>query len=236
MARILIADDDPNVRSVVHAALDKAGFKEVVEVQNGRTALRQLAGSSFDIALLDLRMPPPDGLEVLRELRGRNIQTDVIMFSAVGTIKDGIESTRLGARDFLEKPLDFNALLRLVHGIIEERHPTRHPLAQAMDEFVARNATNPKLSAACTAAHFNLSPAYVRKLFRENLGVSFGRRLTYHRVRLAKRMIANTDESLGNISKQTGFKHQNRLTQSFRKMEGTTPSQYRKKCIIRGES
>jgi two-component system response regulator YesN len=236
LARILIADDDPNVRSVIRAFLAKAGIQEVVLAMNGPTALRQLHTTRFDIALLDLRMPPPNGLEILRQIHLKKIQTDVVMFSGYGTIRDGIEAVRLGARDFLEKPLDFKELLRLVRDILNERHPTLHPLAREMDDYLRSHASENSLDAARFATYFDVSTAYVRRLFRDHIGQPFGRRLTQHRVHVAKLMIKSTRESLRSIAERSGFKHQNRLTESFRRTEGITPSEYRKSVSRGGNS
>ena len=223
MARILVADDDPNVRSVIRAFLAKAGVQDVVLAMNGPTAMRQLNASHFDIALLDLRMPPPNGMEILKQIRAKNIQTDVVMFSGYGTIKDGIDAVRLGARDFLEKPLDFKALQRLVRDILHERHPTLHPLARAMDDYLRRHATEQSMGVARLADHFDVSTAYVRRLMQ-------------HRVHLAKRMIKGTRDSLRTIAERCGFNHQNRLTETFRRMEGITPSAFRKSVSRSGNS
>jgi DNA-binding response OmpR family regulator len=124
---ILIVDDEPNVRLNYRVTLETEGF-EVQEASDGGAALRELADKDFDLAILDMRMPEMDGLELLESMRERNIQTPVVIITAYGDVPHAVRAMKLGAIDFLQKPLT-PEVLRSIVGEILGRHakPAPHP-------------------------------------------------------------------------------------------------------------
>jgi len=121
--RILIADDDPNIRIALRAALEAEGF-EVLDVANGRQAIEWLLHVSVDLAILDLAMPHFDGLEVLSELRlvrGTSLPP-VLILTAYDSVTAAMEAARRGAVGFLSKPITPDALRDAVHNAIIQSH------------------------------------------------------------------------------------------------------------------
>jgi len=103
MKTILIADDEPNIRTSLGTAFRLEGYR-VEAAEDGPQALAAVEAGEIDLVVLDLQMPGMDGLEVLRELRRRGHQVPVMILTAHGTIDKAVEATRLGAFDFVEKP------------------------------------------------------------------------------------------------------------------------------------
>ena len=103
-ARILIVDDEPNVRLVFRTALEAAGYA-VSEAADGAAALDSVHRDRADLVLLDLRMPGLGGMEVLRRLRDAGNDVPVVIVTAHGSIPDVVAAMRLGAVDFLPKPV-----------------------------------------------------------------------------------------------------------------------------------
>lgn len=101
--RILIIDDEESFRHMLSIILGKEGY-EVETASDGEEAIQKLTFSSFDQVLCDIRMPNMDGLEFLREVKKRGIETTIIMMSAYGTIDIAIEAMKLGAYDYISKP------------------------------------------------------------------------------------------------------------------------------------
>jgi DNA-binding NtrC family response regulator len=112
-AQILIVDDEPNVRLVFRTALESSGY-QVAEASDGVVALRLVQQHHFDVVLLDLRMPQLDGMETLRRFRELGIDVPTVIVTAHGSIPDVVEALRLGAIDFIPKPLPPETLRRTV--------------------------------------------------------------------------------------------------------------------------
>ena len=115
--RVLIVDDEPNVRLVFTTVLELAGYATLV-AENGELALRLLAEGPVDLILLDLRMPGIDGMEVLRSLRNLGVTTPTVIVTAHGSVPDAVAAMKLGAIDFLSKPLTPEVLRREVAAIL----------------------------------------------------------------------------------------------------------------------
>ncbi|NNL67034.1 MAG: sigma-54-dependent Fis family transcriptional regulator [Myxococcales bacterium] len=122
MSRILIVDDEESICRALSGILQDEGFRTDA-VLDGEAALERLERESQpDLVLLDIAMPGRDGIEVLETLRGRWPQLPVIMMSGHGTIETAVKATRLGAYDFIEKPLSFDKLLLTIeHALEQER-------------------------------------------------------------------------------------------------------------------
>jgi FixJ family two-component response regulator len=118
--KILVADDDTTLREELTALLRDDGH-EIVTVADGGEALHTVDRESFDVALLDLRMPKATGLEVLHRLRVVRPETAVVMITGEGTIDTAVEAMKGGAIDFVEKPYDLESLRRTLHTVEEER-------------------------------------------------------------------------------------------------------------------
>ncbi|MGE5754667.1 MAG: response regulator, partial [Planctomycetaceae bacterium] len=123
--RILIVDDEPNVRLVFRTALESEGH-DLAEAANGRDALDWLRTSKADLILLDLQMPETGGMEVLRRLREAGDDTPVVIITAYGSVPDAVRAMKLGAIDFLAKPLTPHALRKVVAEVLE-RHAEPEP-------------------------------------------------------------------------------------------------------------
>jgi len=118
-ARVLLVDDEANIRKMVGALLQAEGF-ETAEAANGAIALTALEGGVPDVILLDLMMPGgPDGLETLEQLKRRAPDVPVVMMSGKASLTDAVRATKLGAFQFLEKPLTPEGVLVAIRGALE---------------------------------------------------------------------------------------------------------------------
>ena len=119
---ILVVDDHAPQREIIRDFLLDENHR-VSEAANGEQALRQLKCTFFDLILLDLKMPGMNGLEVLKEAKKINPETDAVIVTAYGTIETAVEAMRAGARDFITKPIDIDELSALVAKIADCRKP-----------------------------------------------------------------------------------------------------------------
>src|SRR3989449_370372 len=117
--RILLVDDEANIRKMVGALLQSEGF-ETAEAGNGTAALAAVERGAADAVLLDLMMPGgPDGLATLEQLRRLAPDVPVVMMSGKANLADAVRATKLGAFQFLEKPLTPEGLLVAIRGALE---------------------------------------------------------------------------------------------------------------------
>lgn len=116
-ARILVVDDERNIRKNLAMVLEAAGY-EVDTAGDGEDALTKSKEQHYDIAFVDLQMPKMGGLELTHFLRGLSSTTAVVILTAYGSVASAVEAMKLGAVDFLEKPFDPKAIQLLVEEIL----------------------------------------------------------------------------------------------------------------------
>jgi two-component system nitrogen regulation response regulator NtrX len=158
-ARILVIDDEEGIRKSLKMILEYEGYEffEAATGEDGLEKLRETVG--IDLVLLDIKMPGRSGLEVLAELRERPFVPEVIMISGQGTIQAAVEATKLGAFDFLEKPLHRERVLISIRNALKQTSLNRenqdlkkkaekryeivgnHPLVQNLWMEILKNAT-----------------------------------------------------------------------------------------------
>lgn len=132
MARVLVVDDEEGIRSFVAESLERDGHA-VKQVADGQSALDALACASFDLLLTDLKMPGIDGMELVRRARARWPECEIIVLTAHGTVSSAVEAMKLGAHDYLTKPLASPTELRLiVQRALEHRALAMGPLRERM--------------------------------------------------------------------------------------------------------
>lgn len=103
-SKILVVDDEPGIRFFLREILERDGH-QVVAVESGEAALREIKSGDFDLALVDLKLKGMDGLEVLAHLRQHSPATAVIMLTAYASLETAVEALRQGAHDYLFKPV-----------------------------------------------------------------------------------------------------------------------------------
>ncbi len=133
MASVLIIDDEPNIRRMVGALLGSEGF-EVREAPDGATGVTRATESAPDLVLLDLMIPGLlDGMAVLERLRAAYPDLPVVMMSGRAGLADAVKATRLGAVNFLEKPLSPEGVLLAINSALELRLARRERTALRAD-------------------------------------------------------------------------------------------------------
>jgi two-component system response regulator FlrC len=113
MARVLVVDDEPGLRSFLAEALEMADH-EVTEAEDGEAALARLRKDAFHVVVTDLKMPRLDGLGLLKAIKAEQPELEVILLTAHGAVDSAVEAMKQGAFDYLQKPLDSPKELRLV--------------------------------------------------------------------------------------------------------------------------
>src|SRR5438094_1932960 len=133
MPSVLIVDDEPNIRRMVGALLSAEGY-EVRDAQDGATGLTRALEAEPDVLLLDLMMPGDlDGMATLGRLRDALPDVPVVMMSGRAGLSDAVKATKLGAFNFLEKPLSPESVLLALSSAVELRQARREAKALRAD-------------------------------------------------------------------------------------------------------
>ena len=112
-ANVLLVDDEEQFLDALTQRLETRGLK-VKAVTRGEDAVDQVEDHNFDAIIVDLAMPGIDGIETLKRIKEKRPDLEIIMLTGHATVKSGIEAMKLGADDFLEKPVDLNVLLEKI--------------------------------------------------------------------------------------------------------------------------
>lgn len=136
MPHILVVDDEPDIRHLLQEILEDEGF-DVEVAENGETARQAYSKHQPNLILLDIWMPDVDGITLLKEWsEDGNLPIPVIMMSGHGTVETAVEATRLGAFDFIEKPLSLAKLLLTVEQALESDKTLREPIGQSQQGLI----------------------------------------------------------------------------------------------------
>lgn len=114
---LLVVDDEDALRNVLSSELQSEGYS-VLSAADGDEAIATLQQKSFDLVLLDIKMPRVDGFEVLKFIKEKYPKTKVIMLTGFADLKNAIESKKLGAEDFVSKPYDLVDLLTTIERVL----------------------------------------------------------------------------------------------------------------------
>lgn len=134
-ANILIVDDETNVRLNYRVTLETEGYK-IFEAVSGARALEELLGRSFDLAILDMRMPGMDGLELLAKMREIGITVPTMIITAYSDVPHAVQAMKLGAIDFLQKPLRPEELRRIVAEMLQRHAPAKEPAKESFNSHI----------------------------------------------------------------------------------------------------
>src|SRR5918992_1173186 len=156
MPSILIVDDEPGVRSALTGVLKDEGY-DVEAVDSGEACLERLGRQTYDLVVLDIWLPGMDGLATLSRMRERQIETQVVIISGHGNIESAVRAIKMGAFDFVEKPLSLEKTVLVVRNALRQRR---------------LEAENQALRAKVDAQHTLVGESYAIEQLREQIAMA----------------------------------------------------------------
>ncbi|HSK13011.1 MAG TPA: response regulator transcription factor [Phnomibacter sp.] len=129
--KILVVEDEAHVVSVIRRTLTEAGY-EVSVAMDGNSGYQMAKTSHFDMLILDVMMPGMNGLELCRKLRNEELQTPILMLTALDSTENIVSGLDSGADDYLSKPFNFNELLARIRSLLRRGHPENTPATRTL--------------------------------------------------------------------------------------------------------
>ena len=166
--KILVVEDEQKLAGFIHQGLQQAGY--LVQISNnGSEALNMVASENFDLILLDLMLPGMTGIEILKNMRAYNINSPVIILSALSGTSQVVEALDLGAVDYIKKPFEWDELLariRILQRKIFASESTRIQINDLTVDLMARHVMRSETQITLTAKEFGLLEYLIRNLNR----------------------------------------------------------------------
>lgn len=241
MYKIFLADDEIWVIMGLKKLIEKIGapFQVVGEASNGVMALEEIEKKKPDVLITDIRMPGMDGLELMKEIRKKKLDTKVVLVSGYAEFDYAQKAIRMGAVDYLLKPVEaetFAKVLENLEKMLDERGGKQEEqpeeildpsaLENIVEEIQARYNENITLTGF--SEKHNISAGHLSNLLKERLGMSFSEYITAKRVQKAKELLADERLSVEKVANEVGYKDYFYFTKVFKKAVGISPSKYRK--------
>ncbi len=245
MYTALIVDDEKPIRIAISKLLDtqRFGIDRLLEASNGVEALPIVKELHPDLVFLDIRMPEMDGLSFLRKAMPLHKGAGYFIISGYDDFAYAQQAIRLGASDYLLKPLKADELNSAVERALLRLHPGK-PLAAAANpstisadeaaEQIHRiidDRYSEDLSVTSLTDQYYFSKEHISRLFKQKYNCSIYEYLLATRMKRAAQLMTDPAIRIQEIAARTGYSDHNYFSKAFRNYYGCTPSQYRERGI-----
>lgn len=237
--RVIVADDEALIGRNIARNIEKANEAfEVVKIAfDGLEALELTAQLLPDVVFSDIKMPEMDGIELIRRISIEFPEIRTVVISGYNDFEYARDALRHQAVDYLLKPINPNdlqaTLCRLEQQLLskhQELLPRRdHSPAEVAEYIMAYLRQNyaQDVDFASIAAQYGFSSAYLSKIFKDYANISPGKYLIDQRMRVAKKLLRDTDFPVKIIAEQVGYPDPLHFSKSFKSATGQSPAQYR---------
>ena len=255
MYRVLLVDDEQIERMALAKKIDRYyGDKvNIYHAVNGREAVDMCSDHKNDIIIMDISMPEMNGVMAAKYIRQIDDKCSIIFLTAYDDFEYERNAIKIRALDYLLKPCDINDLLAVMDmaiqkldrecdfkGNTKENKPERkrenvknfdeQTTIKYLREYVENNYTF-DISMQEVAEDMGYSDAYFSKLFKQYFNQNFTAYLTEYRIKKAKELLTDTNNSIKDISRMVGYEDSNYFAKIFKRIVGEIPSKFRENLI-----
>ncbi|MBP5554593.1 MAG: response regulator [Lachnospiraceae bacterium] len=238
MLSVYIADDEVWIALGLKKLLDKTGIDtEVIgTANNGLVAKEEIANFKPDVIFTDIRMPGLSGLDLLQTIPEISPDSKVVIITGFAEFSYAKEAVQHHAFDYLLKPIKEEDLTRVLTSILKERGETEEEVKQShvydktIDNVISdiREHYMEDISLTSLAAKYNVSMARLSEMIKEHLSLNFSDYISSLRIQRAKELLRDESLSIQEIAEIVGYNDYFYFTKVFKKVEGISPSKYRK--------
>lgn len=243
MSAFLVVDDTPIIRSTILKVVETAGlgFTKFMEAQNGVEAIELAKATPPDVVIMDIRMPGGvDGLDAATVIRRRQPSARIIFLSAYDDFAYVQRALKLGAVDYLLKPVRPAELRDLLQRTVGQASAAPSPPPTAASDrgdpvaravaHIKQHYRSPSISLAEVAEAAHLSPSHLAHRFREKVGVNYQRYVTSLRIEAAKTLLSTTNLGVGAVAEDVGYPNLTNFYRLFQRETGLTPAGFRREA------
>lgn len=247
MYKILIVEDDSALRFVYSKkkVWSDCGFCIEDQAANGKDALALIEKKKYDLILTDIQMSFIDGIELMREMRSRNIQSEVVLVSSYDEFEYARQGLVYGATDYILKPADDNKLKEMLLRVkdkLDSRKEIAKEVRAATESFDISVPEEGMMYNICRyfsdnsdriitleemSEGFGFSKDYFGKLFKSHMGVSFNSFYSAVKIEKAKALLKTGNYKNYEISDMLGYSTVDYFSKIFKEMTGVTPTQFK---------
>ena len=238
MLSVYIADDEVWITLGLKKLLEKTGIDtEVIgTANNGLVAKEEIGMFKPDVIFTDIRMPGLSGLDLLQTIPDVSPDSRVVIITGFAEFSYAKEAVQHHAFDYLLKPIKEEDLTRVLTAILKERGETEEEVKQSpmydktIDNVVSdiREHYMEDISLTSLAAKYNISMARLSEMIKEHLQLNFSDYIASLRIQRAKELLRDESLSIQEIAEIVGYNDYFYFTKVFKKVEGISPSKYRK--------
>ena len=238
MLNVYIADDEVWVTLGLKKLLGKIDIESYVVgiANNGLTAKEEIEMFKPDVVFTDIRMPGLSGLDLLQAIPEVSPETKVVIITGFAEFAYAKEAVQHHAYDYLLKPIKKEDLIRVMTAITNERKDDdedEEPVPaydRMIDNVISdiRDHYTEDISLTSLAAKYNISMGHLSKMIKEQLQINFSDYIASLRIQRAKELLRDESISIQEIAEIVGYNDYFYFTKVFKKVEGISPSKYRK--------
>lgn len=232
---ILLVDDDPEFREEFCESLEEY---HILQAANGVEALKILAKpNEIELVILDVMMPGLRGTKVMQEMKKVAPNLGIIILTGYSSKDIAVEALKGKADDYVEKPVDIDKIKQIIERIMAERGG-RGPAAafsedirgkiERVKKFAEKNYDK-KVGLEDAAELVCLSPKYLSRIFKQDIGMGFSAYRLGVKIQKAKEMLERTGYSIEQISDGLAYQNLESFIRIFKQYTGVTPTEYRAK-------
>lgn len=232
MVTIMLVDDEELIRVSLRYAIGCVmnNARIVAEASNGREALELALQVQPDIIITDVKMPLMDGIELIRAVRERQLDCQVIVLSGYAEFEYARQAIRYHVCEYLLKPISQDKLREALERCVQQKpreFEQEKSVAQEIVAYIQQHFAE-ELSLEMLAREFSFHSKYISTLVKNETGESFSSYVTSLRIRRAVELLTHTDIEVKEIAAQVGYEDQHYFSRLIRKQTRMTPSQIRK--------
>ena len=232
-SKILIVDDDPDLRSELKDYLEDY---QVIEASDGRDALKLLSrANEIGVVILDVNMPGLSGTEVLKEIKKTDPGLGIIILTGHGSKDVAIEALKGRADDFIEKPLGIPNIKEAIEKLLAKRGGESEIDAtdirgkvEKVRRFIEKNCYK-KITLKDAGLAVCLSPKYLSRVFKQYTRKGFSEYKLNLKINKARMLLQKTGYNINQISDKLGYENAESFIRQFKNLTRYTPTEYRRK-------